>query len=72
MGSGLIFYSFSKAYWKTTRTSNVIERLLEEVKKRSHKMVTAFYNEESYLLMFYAVIRSLKHRRIPVEAKRPD
>lgn len=65
----LIFYDFPKAHWKTIRTSNVIERLFLEVKKRSHKMAAAFRNETSCLLMFYAVIRAMKFRRIPIPAK---
>ncbi len=55
----LTFYRFPKAHWKTIRTTNIIERLFNEVKKRSHKMAAAFRNEDSCLLMFYAVIRSL-------------
>lgn len=62
----LTFYDFPRAHWKTIRTTNVIERLFEEVKKRSHKMSAAFRNEASCLLMFYAVIRSLRFNRIPV------
>ncbi len=64
----LTFYGFPKAHWKTIRTSNVIERLFNEVKRRSHKMAAAFRNENSCLLMFYAVVRSLKFRRIPMPA----
>jgi putative transposase len=60
----LTFYDFPRAHWKTLRTSNVIERLFEEVKRRSHKMGAAFRNETSCLLMFYAVVRMLKFRRI--------
>ena len=60
----LTFYAFPKTHWRTIRTTNVIERLYNEVKRRSHKMATAFRNENSCLLMFYAVIRSLKLRRI--------
>jgi len=60
----LTFYAFPKEHWKTIRTTNVIERLFNEVKRRSHKMAAAFRNESSCLLMFYAVIRSLKLRRI--------
>ena len=62
----LTFYSFSEKHWKFIRTTNIIERLFGEVKKRSHKMAAAFRNENSCLLMFYAVIRSLKLRRISV------
>lgn len=67
----LTFYAFPEAHWKTIRTTNVIERLFGEVKKRSHKMAAAFRNESSCLLMFYAVIRSLKFRRISMPAQQP-
>lgn len=67
----LAFYSFPQAHWKTIRTSNVIERLFNEVKRRSHKMAAAFRNENSCLLMFYAVVRSLNFRRIPMPAQAP-
>lgn len=60
----LTFYEFPEEHWKFIRTNNVIERLYCEVKKRSHKMAAAFRNENSCLLLFYAVIRSLKLRRI--------
>ncbi len=65
----LTFYGFPAKHWKFIRTTNIIERLFNEVKKRSHKMAAAFRNENSCLLMFYAVIRSLKLRRISVPAK---
>lgn len=60
----LTFYAFPRAHWKTIRTTNVIERLFEEVKKRSHKMSAAFRNEDSCLLMFYAVIRGLNFKKV--------
>ena len=62
----LTFYDFPRAHWKTIRTTNVIERLFEEVKKRSHKMHAAFRNEDSCLLMFYAVIRGLNFKKVPM------
>ena len=65
----LTFYSFPDKHWKFIRTTNIIERLFGEVKKRSHKMSAAFRNESSCLLMFYAVIRSLKLRRISIPAR---
>ena len=65
----LTFYAFPKAHWKTIRTTNVIERLFNEVKRRSHKMAAAFRNEGSCLLLFFAVVRSLKFRRIAMSAK---
>jgi transposase-like protein len=62
----LTFYTFPKEHWKTIRTNNVIERLFEEVKRRSHKMAAAFRDEGSCLLLFYAVIRSLKFHTLPM------
>ncbi len=60
----LTFYSFPKEHWKTIRTNNVSERLFEEVKRRSHKMGAAFRNEDSCLLLFYAVVRTLKFQKL--------
>jgi transposase-like protein len=60
----LTFYDFPREHWKTIRTPNVIERLFEEVKKRSHKMSAAFRNEDSCLLLFYAVIRGMHFKKV--------
>lgn len=66
----LTFYDFPQAHWKTIRTTNVIERLFLDVKKRSHKMAAAFRNEASCLLLFFAVVRTIKFRRIPMPTNR--
>jgi putative transposase len=68
----LTFYTFPQTHWKTIRTTNVLERMFGEVKKRSHKMAAAFRNENSCLLMFYAVIRSLRFQNLRMPAKEPD
>lgn len=68
----LTFYAFPKAHWKTIRTTNVLERTFGEVKKRSHKMAAAFRNENSCLLMFYAVIRSLRFQNLRMPAQEPE
>lgn len=71
----LTFYSFPKEHWKTIRTNNVIERLFGEVKRRSHKMASAFRNEGSCVLLFYAVIRTLTFKKLtmpPVSQAQPD
>jgi len=60
----LTFYAFPKEHWKTILTSHVIERLFGEVKRRSHKMAAAFRTEDSCLLLFSAVIRSLHFKKI--------
>ncbi len=64
----LTFYSFPKEHWKTIRTNNVSERLFEEVKRSSHKMGAAFRNEGSCLLLFYAVVRTLKFQKLTMPA----
>ncbi|MEG4610326.1 IS256 family transposase [Microcoleus sp. F6_B6] len=60
----LTFYAYPEGHWVNIRTSNIIERTFEEVKKRSKKMATAFRNEGSCLLLFYAVVRTLQLRKI--------
>lgn len=64
----LTFYSFPKEHWKPIRANNVIERLFGEVKRRSHKMAASFRNEGSCVLLFYAVIRSLKFNKLTMPA----
>ncbi len=60
----LTFYSYPPQHWKAIRTTNAIERVNEEVKRRTHKMGAAFPNENSCLLMFYAVVKGIKFRRL--------
>jgi putative transposase len=60
----LTFYAYPKEHWKTIRTNNVLERLFGEVKRRSHKMAAAFRSEGSRVLLFYAVIRSVRKRKL--------
>jgi transposase-like protein len=67
----LTFYAFPRSHWKAIRTTNIIERLFEEVKRRSHKMGAAFRNEGSCLLMFYAVVRGLRFQRLTMPAEIP-
>ena len=64
----LTFYQFPQKHCRFIRTANAIERLFQEVKKRSHKMAAAFRNENSCLLLFYAVVRSLNLSNIAVPA----
>jgi putative transposase len=43
-----------------------MERLFEEVKKRSERMAAAFRNENSCLWLFYAIARDLKFQNVAV------
>jgi transposase-like protein len=63
------FHAFPKTHWARIRTSNVIERMFEEVKKRSKKMSAPFRNEGSCLLLFYAVVRSLKFQNVVMQSE---
>lgn len=67
----LAFYHFPKEHWRSIRTNNLIEPLFAEVKKRSHKMAAPFRNENSCLLLFYAVMRTIKYQRISMPRSRP-
>ncbi len=71
----LTFYAFPKEHWKTIRTNKVMERLFGEVKRCTHTIAAAFRNEESCLLLFYAVIRSLTFNKLtmpPASQAQPD
>ena len=67
-GSLSVFYAFPKAYWNTIRTTNVIERLFEEVKHCLHRMAAAFLGEDSSLLLFYTALRSLHFHKLTMSA----
>lgn len=45
---------------------DTIECLFGEIKRYSHKMATAFRNENDCLLMVRGAIRSTKPRKIPM------
>lgn len=63
--ASLSYYQFPKAMWKHIRTTNPLESLLKAVRRRTNTM-GVFQNEQSCLLMFWAVIKSTKLLRIPV------
>jgi putative transposase len=67
----LTFYQFPQAHWVRIRTSNVIERMFLEVKKRSKKMAAAFRNEASCLLLFFAVVRDINFQNVTMNVSVP-
>jgi putative transposase len=67
----MTFYQFPQEHWVRIRTSNVIERMFLEVKKRSKKMAAAFRNEGSCLLLFFAVVRDIKFQNVNMNVKMP-
>jgi transposase-like protein len=54
----LVHYKFPQNHWKHIRTSNTIERLFQEVKRRT-KVIPAFGSEASCLMLCHAVIVDL-------------
>jgi transposase-like protein len=61
----LTFYDFPRAMWKYIRTTNVLEGLFHTTRQRTNK-IGAFRNETSCVLLMFAVIQSVRFRRIPV------
>ena len=53
----LTFYAFPKEQWKTIRTTNVIERLNEEFRRRV-KTQGAFPNEDCAIVLLYSLVAS--------------
>jgi putative transposase len=61
----LTFFSFPKAQWKTLRTTNVIERLHEEFRRRV-KTQGSLPSEDAALILLFSLVASgqIKLRRI--------
>jgi len=61
----LTFFSFSKAQWKTLRTTNVIERLHEEFRRRV-KTQSSLPTEDAAVVLLFSLVASgqVKLRRI--------
>jgi len=58
----LTFYDFPKSQWKSLRTTNSIERLNEEFKRRT-KTQGSFRNESSALVLLYGLL-AIGHVRL--------
>ena len=61
----LTFFTFPKAQWKTLRTTNVIERLHEEFRRRV-KTQGSLPTEDAALILLFSLVVSgqIKLRRI--------
>ena len=66
----LTFYRFPERHWKHIRTSNVIERSFEEVKRRT-RVVGCFPNETSALVMVFSLLEEerLKWQKVRMRAE---
>ena len=61
----LTCYDFARAMWQHIRTTNALEGLFHTIRLRTDKL-GAFRNETSCVLMVYAVIQSVRFRRVPI------
>jgi putative transposase len=61
----LAFYRFPKSMWKSLRTTNCLERVNEEFRRRT-KTQGSFPNEDAALVLFYGLLafRQIRLRRI--------
>ena len=61
----LTFFTFPKAQWKTLRTTNVIERLNEEFRRRV-KTQSSLPTEDAALILLFSLVASgqIRLRRV--------
>ena len=55
---GLTFMSFPRAYWKKIRTVNMVERVHEEIRRRT-RVARLFPNVESCLRLVTAILQEI-------------
>jgi putative transposase len=67
----LTFYAFPKKHWRALRSTNIIERVINELKRRLKKMAAAFTNENSCLLIVFAVLRTLNLKPMSIPEQEP-
>ena len=58
MEETLSYYNFPFEHWKRIRTNNVIERLKQEIQRRT-RVVGTFLDDNSTLMLVYARLRHI-------------
>jgi transposase-like protein len=58
----VVFYKFPQAHWTKIRTSNAIERMFQEVKRRT-KIIPSFGKQSRCLMLCHAVIVELSRKK---------
>jgi len=69
LDSLVVHYRFDKRYWMALKTTNPIERVNKEFKKRSRSMGTMGENLLESLLAFTALRLEMGWRQVPVHSK---
>lgn len=62
MEACLVYYKFPESHWTKIRTSNIIERMFQEVKRRT-KIIPSFGKESRCLGLCHAVIVELSRKK---------
>ena len=65
----LAYYAFEKSFWRTLRTTNPIERVNKELKRRTKSMESLGEKTLEVLVAFTALKLEFNWRRNPVNAK---
>lgn len=75
MQACLVYYKFPESHWTRIRTSNIIERMFQEVKRRT-KIIPSFGKESRCLGLCHAVIVELSRKKpwrgLPVGKEESD
>jgi putative transposase len=64
----LVHYSFDQRYWRTLRTTNPIERINKELKRRTKSMETVGERTLNIVLAFVAMRLEYHWQRVPVDS----
>ena len=62
VGDGLTVFAFPRSHWRRLRTSNLIERLSKEIKRRT-RVAGLFPHENSLLRLVTAVLMEISEER---------
>lgn len=68
LGSLLVHYSFDQKFWRTLRTTNPIERVNKELKRRTKSMETVGERTLNVVLAFVAMRLEYHWQRVPVDS----
>jgi len=68
----LVHYTFDKSYWRSLRTTNPVERINKELKRRTKPMETVGEQTLEVIVAFVALKMEVNWRRHKVNAKHFD
>jgi putative transposase len=72
LDSLLVHYQFEQRFWRALRTTNAIERVNKEFKRRSKSMESMGERTQEIMLAFIALRLEMGWRRVSVDSKSMD